>query len=67
MKLYTRDDAELMDIRVLRTQGDSLIVEGTIMGAMPTEAVLKPAELRKLFKLLNVRTVWFVIGMMFRK
>jgi hypothetical protein len=31
------------------------------MGAMPIEARLVPAELRKLFKLLNLRLVWFVL------
>lgn len=67
MKLITSDNNELMDVSALRSDGSALIVSGTIMGAMPVEAVLTPAELRKVFKLLNFKLVLFVIGMLFKK
>ena len=67
MKLQTGDNSELMEVRALRTEGNCLIVEGTIMGAMPIQAVLRPAELRAGFKLLNLRIVLFIVGMLFRK
>ena len=67
MKLYTAENTELMEVTDLRQEGDALVVAGTIMGAMPIEARLVPAELRKLFKLLNLRLVWFVLRMFFSK
>ena len=67
MKLYTGDNSELMEVRALRREGNDLIVEGTIMGAMPISAVLRPAELRGMFKLLSLKTFLFIIGMFFRK
>lgn len=67
MKLMTSDNSELMEVSALKSDGSALIVSGTIMGAMPVEAVLTPAELRKVFKLLNIKLVLFVIGMLFKK
>ena len=67
MKLITSDNNELMEVSALKGEGSALIVSGTIMGAMPVEAVLTPAELRKVFKLLSFKLVLFVIGMLFKK
>jgi hypothetical protein len=67
MKLFTSDQSELMEVSQLRTEGNSLVVVGTIMGAMPVEAVLKPAELRAAFKLLSLSIVFFVLGMLFKR
>lgn len=67
MKLLTNDSSELMEVSAFKTEGPNLIVVGTIMGAMPVEAVLTPAELRKVFKILTLGLVFFVIGMLFRK
>lgn len=67
MKLLTSDQSELMEVSSLKTEGNNLIVVGTIMGAMPVEAMLTPAELRKAIKLLSLSIVFFVIGMFFKK
>jgi len=67
MKLYTSDNAELMEVSALRVEGNDLIVEGTIMGAMPVQAVLRPAELRSVFKLLSFGTVFSILGLLFKK
>lgn len=67
MKLMTDDGNELMEVSAVRAQDSSVVVCGTIMGAMPIEAVLTPAELRKAFKLLNVRLVLTILGMLFKK
>ena len=67
MKLITSDNSELMEVSALKSNGSALIVSGTIMGAMPVEAVLTPEELRKVFKLLSFKLVLFVIGMLFKK
>jgi hypothetical protein len=67
MKLYMSDSSELMEVNRLKIEGNNLVVAGTIMGAMPTEAVLTPAELRKAFKLLSFGIVLFIIKMLFSK
>ncbi len=67
MKLLTADNSELMEVSGLKTEGNSLIVVGTIMGAMPTEALLSPAELRASFKLLNLKIIFFIVKMLFAK
>lgn len=67
MQLVTSDNTELMDVSALRAQDDKLVVSGTIMGTMPIEAVLTPAELRKFFKLLNVSLVFHVLKMFFKR
>lgn len=66
MKLYTTDHSELMDVTGLKKEGNNLVVQGTIMGAMPTEAVLTPTELRASFKLLGPGLILFLLTMFFR-
>lgn len=66
MKLYTSDHSELMDVTRLRKEGNNLVVEGTIMGAMPTEAVLTPTEFRASIKLISPSVIWLLITMLFR-
>jgi hypothetical protein len=67
MKLYTSDSNELMNVSAITPEGSNLIVTGTIMGAMPIQAVLTPSELRKSFKLLSIGTVFSVIKMLFSR
>ena len=67
MKLLTSDQSELMEVSALKSEGNNLVVVGTIMGAMPVEAVLTPAEMRKAFKLLSLSLVIFIFCMLFRR
>ena len=67
MKLYTAENTDLMEVTGLRREQDALVVVGTIMGAMPIEARLVPAELRKLFKLLDLRLLLFLVRMLFTR
>jgi hypothetical protein len=67
MKLMTSDNTELMEVSGLKSENSSLIVTGTIMGAMPVEAILTPSELRKVFKLLSMTLVLSIVGMLFKK
>ncbi|MET0988004.1 MAG: hypothetical protein ABW034_21605 [Steroidobacteraceae bacterium] len=66
MKLYTTDNSELMDIASIRPDGRNLIVEGTIMGAMPVRAVLKPAEIRAALGQMSFKTKLHAFGMLVR-
>lgn len=67
MKLYTSDNMELMEVSSLKTDGSNLIVNGTIMGAMPVEAVMTPQELRNALKLVNLKVIWQIVTMLFKK
>jgi hypothetical protein len=67
MRLLTCDRSELMEVTALKAVGDNLVVVGTIMGAMPTEAILTPAELRKAFKLLSFGKIVFLLKMLVAK
>ena len=66
MKLYASDNSDLMEVSAISRDGSNLIIEGTIMGAMPIRAVVKPAEVRGVFKLLDLKTLWFAFTMLFR-
>ncbi|MBN3788497.1 hypothetical protein [Burkholderia sp. Ac-20353] len=65
MKLYTSDNGDLMEVDALKPSGDHLVITGTIMGAMPIEAHLTPAELRSALKLLSFRVVFLLLKMLF--
>ena len=66
MKLYTSDNTDLMEVSRIYPDGNNLIVEGTIMGAMPIRAVLKPPELRKVFGLMSAKTLGKAFLMLFK-
>ena len=66
MKLYGADNSELMEIESITRLDNNLVVEGSIMGAMPIRAVVKPAEVRRALRLMNFRTKLFAFSMLFR-
>lgn len=66
MKLYTTDNSELMDIASIQAEGRNLVVEGTIMGAMPVRAIVKPAEMRAALRIMSARTMLSAFLMLFR-
>ncbi|MCB5945630.1 hypothetical protein [Acidocella sp. KAb 2-4] len=67
MKLKTTDGMELMEVSGFAREDGNLVVEGTIMGAMPIRAVLTPEELRGALGMLDMKTIAFSLGMLFRK
>ena len=58
---------ELMAIRKLERDGNTLVIRGKIFGAMPMVAKLTPAEARAALTLLSPRLVWFLLTLLFRK
>ena len=66
MKLFTPEGDELMDVGALKRVGNDLVIEGTIMGAMPTQAVLRPEQARKAFGLLSLGLLPFLLSFIFR-
>lgn len=67
MKLFGPDNKELMTISSIERQGGELILKGKIFGTMPMTAKVRPAEVRSAFKLLNWRTLIFLLTMPFRR
>lgn len=58
MKLLTTSNSELMEVTSIRTEGAKVIVSGTIMGAMPIQAMVSGTELRKGFAMMPLGTLW---------
>ena len=67
MKLYGADNRELMTVSEISRDGNTLVIRGRIFGAMPMTAKLKPEEARAALKLLNFRTLLFLISLFFRR
>ena len=66
MKLYASNNSELMEITRISRKDNTLVVEGTMMGAMPIRTILKPAELRSAIRLMDFKTILFALTMLFR-
>ncbi len=67
MKLYTPDGQELMNVSAIRREGNNLVVDGVIMGAMPAQAVLRPDEARSVMRVLAPGLLPFLASFMFRR
>lgn len=66
MKLYAIDNSDLMDIQKIYPEGDNLVVEGTIMGAMPIRAIVKPAEVRRAMGMMTFKAKLHAFFMLFK-
>jgi hypothetical protein len=67
MKIYGADNREMMDITALERDGAQLVIRGKIFGAMPLTARLRPEEARAALKLLDLRTFFFLLTLIFRR
>jgi hypothetical protein len=67
MKLFTTEGTELLEVTVVSTSPEGVVIEGQIMGAMPMKALLTPAELRKVLRLVDFRTMLRIVAMFFRR
>ena len=67
MRLYTPENTELIEVTSVTPHADGVQIEGTIMGAMPMKAVLRPSGLRSAFKFLTPRLAWTMVTMLFRR
>ncbi|MEY2942792.1 MAG: hypothetical protein RLY97_806 [Pseudomonadota bacterium] len=67
MKILDAQDKELMTVRKIERDGNVLVIRGKIFGAMPMVAKLTPAEARAALKLLDVKTLLFLLTILFRK
>lgn len=67
MRIYDANDQELMTVREIAREGDNLVIRGKIFGAMPMAAKLTPKEARSALKLLDFKTILFILSMLFRR
>ena len=67
MKVFGPDGKEIMAVSAIERDGSMLVVKGKIFGAMPMTAKLKPAEVRKALKLMNWKTLLFLLTLPFRR
>ncbi|WP_120429712.1 hypothetical protein [Acinetobacter baylyi] len=66
MKVYGSDNSELMNVSKIERNGNELVLKGKIFGAMPMTAKLRPEEARAALKLLDFKTILFLITLLFR-
>ena len=67
MKIYDAQDNELMTVRELVGEDGNLVIRGKIFGAMPMAAKVTPKEARAALKLLDLKTILFIFGLLFRR
>ena len=67
MRILDAQDKELMTVRKIQRDGDNLLIRGKIFGAMPMVAKLTPQEARAALKLLDFKTILFLLTLIFRK
>ncbi len=67
MKIYDANDTELMQVRSIAREDGKLVVRGKIFGAMPMVAKVTPKEARAALKLLDFKTILFILSMLLRK
>lgn len=67
MKLLNLDNSVLMDVSSLKRDGSDLVIKGQILGSMPVTAKLTPEQAKAAFKMLDLKTMMFLAGMLFTK
>jgi hypothetical protein len=67
MRILDAQDKELMAVRRIERDGENLVIRGKIFGAMPMVAKVTPEEARAALKLLDARTLLFIVSLLFRK
>jgi hypothetical protein len=65
--LYGPANEELMTINNIECDGDALVVKGQAYGTMPITLLLRPAQARRLLKMLGISWVPFLISLLFRR
>ena len=67
MKILDNTGKELMNVSKIEPDDRNyLVIRGKIFGAMPMTAKLSPEEARAALKLLNAKTIWFLLTILFR-
>jgi hypothetical protein len=65
--LYGPANEDLLVIRSIERDGDSVVVKGQAYGTLPLSARLRPEQARRMFKLLKLSLLPFLLGFLFRR
>jgi phytoene dehydrogenase-like protein len=65
--LYGPANEDLLVIRSIERDGNSVVVKGRAYGTLPLSATLRPEQARRIFKLLKLSLLPFLIGFLFRR
>jgi phytoene dehydrogenase-like protein len=65
--LYGPANEDLLVIRAIEREGNSVVVKGQAYGTMPLSATLRPEQARRVFKLLKWSLIPFLLGFLFRR
>src|SRR5882672_2076781 len=65
--LYGPANEDLLVIRAIEREGNSVVVKGQAYGAMPLSATLRPEQARRVFKLLKWSLIPFLLSFLFRR
>ena len=65
--LYGPADEDLLVIHAIEREGNSVVVKGQAYGTMPLSAALRPEQARRIFKLLKLSLIPFLISFLFRR
>jgi phytoene dehydrogenase-like protein len=65
--LYGPANEDLLVIHAIEREGNSVVVKGQAYGTMPLSAALRPEQARRIFKLLKVSLIPFLISFLFRR
>ncbi|MGC1332021.1 hypothetical protein [Pseudomonas sp.] len=66
MKIFGSDNSELMAVSTIERSGNELVLKGKLFGAMPMIAKVRPEEARAALKMLDFKTVVFLVSLLFR-
>lgn len=66
MTIYDGQNNALMSVKRLEKDGNDLVIRGKIFGAMPMAARLTPEDARAALKLLDFKTIIFLLTILFR-
>lgn len=67
MKIYDGQGNALMSVKRLERDGNDLVIRGKIFDAMPMAARLTPEDARAALKLLDFKTIVFLLTLLFRR
>ena len=65
--LYGPANEDLLVIRSIEREGNSVVVKGRAYGTLPLSATLRPEQARRIFKLLKPSLLPFLLGFLFRR
>ena len=65
--LYGPANEELMTVSSIERDGDDLVIKGQAYGTMPITLLVRPDQARRLFKLLRISLLPFLMSFVFRR